>query len=39
LLTNESESKKSNSPIFSEIEEPKTKRKYKPRKKKDDPSV
>jgi hypothetical protein len=39
LLTNESESKKSNSPIFSEIEAPKTKRKYKPRKKKDDPSV
>lgn len=39
LLTNESESKKSNSTIFSEIEAPKTKRKYKPRKKKDDPSV
>jgi hypothetical protein len=39
LLTTESEPAKSDAPSFSEVEVQKPKRKYKPRKKKDDPSV
>ena len=39
LLTTESESKQEDQPTFSEVDVPKPKRKYKPRKKKDDPSV
>jgi len=39
LLTTESETKKEEQPTFSEIDAPKPKRKYKPRKKKDDQSV
>jgi hypothetical protein len=39
LLTTESEPKQEGTPTFSEPEAPKPKRKYKPRKKKDDPSV
>jgi len=39
LLTTESEKKQEDVPTFSEVEVPKPKRKYKPRKKKDDPSV
>jgi len=39
LLTTESEAAKSDAPSFSEVKVEKPKRKYKPRKKKDDPSV
>ena len=39
LLTTESETKKEDQPSFTEVDAPKPKRKYKPRKKKDDPSV
>ena len=39
LLTTESEPAKSDAPSFSEVKVEKPKRKYKPRKKKDDPSV
>jgi len=39
LLTTESEIKQDDAPTFSKVEAPKPKRKYKPRKKKDDPSV
>jgi hypothetical protein len=39
LLTTDSDSKQNEQPTFSEVEAPKPKRKYKPRKKKDDPSV
>jgi hypothetical protein len=39
LLTTESETKQEEHPVFTEVDAPKPKRKYKPRKKKDDPSV
>jgi len=39
LLTADSESKQNEEPTFSEVDAPKPKRKYKPRKKKDDPIV
>ena len=39
ILTTESEPAKSDAPSFSEVKVEKPKRKYKPRKKKDDPSV
>jgi hypothetical protein len=39
LLTTESETKQEEQSVFTEVDAPKPKRKYKPRKKKDNPSV